>query len=264
VGGDALVGVRSFHLGPNLHRPTRAVVTAIAILTGLLVGQTVSSIGLFQPTRPAVRATGPPPAAKPASLNIEDAGNGRVKIHFPPGTAREVAASAGASADLTLIDGDAATGIYLFDLPRVEVEMVDDTTALVHFPSIAGATGIQQYLAENHLTVIRWIRDRADSDGGRTVLVRLPVTNVVPNLVDRSRGIFEVTLATGLDQPRVLSWAAASGFTLLSYDPVTGKARVAPIHSRRVISRSSVSSSAESAPTFFRSRVMPQMGQFPG
>src|ERR1700682_3725571 len=172
------------------------------------------------------------PAPAPTQRAKVEAGSqpGEIVITFPPAQAEQAALAIAEKYELRLISGDAASGRYVFALPRVDIQPETSTTAIVPFPAIMAAAGVSAYLTNNHLRVIHTIRIADAPSLGRNVVVQLPDSRV--RLVDAVRGLFAIQLPAALTASELASWARSSGVRVVDYDTSSGSAVLHPLNWR--------------------------------
>lgn len=169
---------------------------------------------------------------QPAILGVtEGLTPDEVAIRFDKATAAE-ARSIGHSYGLELtggplIDGPMAPGRFVFRSPRIEVQAVTPTTAIVSFPMFLSSGTRAGFLKNNNLHLIEWQRQPPEDDS-LTALVQLPPANLHPELIDPIQGQFRIALPSGLTLSAVLSWAADNLLNLITYTPETGSTIVRP------------------------------------
>ena len=155
---------------------------------------------------------------------------GTVVINFPPGTTEKSVLAAVGSFGLGILKGDAASGIYTFSVPQIQLYIAPSEPdakadrAYIHFPSLYTSDDIAAYLGKNKLNVVSWHSD--PQDGERVALVEVP--RLEATLIDETKGYYSLTLA-GAEQATILEWARSAGLRVVSHDAATGVTIVQPL-----------------------------------
>jgi len=170
----------------------------------------------------------PAPIITPTQILRVDPGSapGTIVIEFSGDQITATVAAVSTLYDLTVISGDAASGSYVFELPKIQVypESAPSQVVWIAFPKIYSAEGINAFFAENQLTLMRWATD--PETGQRFAAVQLP--QLEAKLVDASRGYYTITLRPA-DDATLAAWARDSGVRIISYDAATGVTIVQPL-----------------------------------
>jgi RHS repeat-associated protein len=167
----------------------------------------------------------------PPILNVfEGPSSGEIDIQFGAGVTPAIALASGHEFGLQLvggpmISGPLPSGMFAYTAPQPSVEAVTPTTALVYFPDFTKAVDRRSFLVGNHLQVLRWFRP---DNGFELASVKLPPSNLHPQLLDPVHGLFQISLPGGLTTQSVIAWAIQAGLKLISYTATTGVTVVRP------------------------------------
>src|SRR5438067_5309055 len=206
--------------------PVVWAVSSVAVVS--IVAQSFSSGVLTGPTSSTSLQASRPSSVWPSGPISMDQfpGTSDVNIRFAPFTSAATVQGWGDQYGLDMVGYSPAFGRSTFSLPRVTISQLTSDTALVTFPPLAQSNDVSTFIADNHLSVIRWVREpRADAIANeRVALVQLPKLNL--RRLDPAAGTWAAQLPAHLDVERVKSWAQGAGLRYISYDQNTGETHV--------------------------------------
>jgi len=222
--GKALLTTTS-QASAESRRPSAPAVLGFMVLVALtLVVQSVGTLPPLPVPAPAPIAPNLPAATNPLLGVIGSNSAGQLILRFVPMTKPAEAQRRLARLGMHLVNSSPALGQYVFDPPQVAVAPYGQGQALLEFPAASTAADVAKYMSDNHLVMVRWLRNSSAVSGdeltGRLAIVTLPKIALTP--LDAAAGTLQGVIPQHLDQNQVTTWAQGSGLQLLTYDPNTG------------------------------------------